>query len=58
MLGNWVAKYRAEYADEDPPLTISGRARLRELEKDVREFRLEKEFLRKATAFLRAITGE
>jgi transposase len=50
-LGNWVAKYRIEHVGEEPPLTISDRARLRELEKEVRELRLEKEFLGKAAAF-------
>lgn len=50
-LGNWVVKYRVEHAGEEPPLTISDRARLRELEKEVRELRLEKEFLGKAAAF-------
>ena len=32
-LGNWVNKYRVEHADEEPPLSISERARLRELER-------------------------
>ena len=50
-LGNWVNKYRAEHADEEPPLTISERARLRELEKEVRELRMKTEFLGKAAAF-------
>lgn len=50
-LGNWVAKYRIEHAGEEPPLTLSERARLRELEKEVRELRLEKEFLGKAASF-------
>ena len=50
-LGNWVATYRKEHAGEEPPLTLSERARLRELEKEVRELRLEKEFLGKAAAF-------
>jgi transposase len=36
-----------EHAGEEPPLTLSDRARLRELEKEVRELRLEKEFLGK-----------
>ena len=40
-----MTKYRAEHAGEEPPLTVSDRARLRELEKEVRELRLEKEFL-------------
>lgn len=48
---NWVSDYRKVHATEEPPLALSERARLRELEKEVRELRLEKEFLGKATAF-------
>lgn len=50
-LRNWVNSYRETHADAEPPLTLSERARLRELEKEVRELRLEKEFLGKAAAF-------
>jgi|ERR687897_3725547 transposase-like protein len=50
-LGNWVNKYRVEHADEEPPLTISDRARLRELERENRELRMKAEFLGKAAAF-------
>jgi transposase len=50
-LRNWVNAYRAAHAGEDAPLTISERARLRELEKENRELKLEKEFLGKAAAF-------
>jgi transposase-like protein len=50
-LGNWVAKYRAEHAGEEPPLSISERARLRELERENRELRMKCEFLGKAAAF-------
>ena len=50
-LRNWVNDYRTNHAGDEPPLTISDRARLRELEKEVRELRLEKEFLGKAAAF-------
>lgn len=50
-LGNWVNAYRKEHAGEEPPLTVSERARLRELEKEVRELRLKNEFLGKAAAF-------
>lgn len=50
-LRNWVAEYRKHHAGDEPPLTVSERARLRELEKEVRELRLEKEFLGKAAAF-------
>ncbi len=50
-LGNWVNKYRVEHADEEPPLSISDRARLRELEREYRELRMKAEFLGKAAAF-------
>jgi transposase-like protein len=50
-LGNWVNRYRAEHAEDEPPLTISERARLRELEREVRELRMKTEFLGKAAAF-------
>ena len=50
-LGNWANRYRVEHVDEEPPLTISERARLRELEKEVRELRMKTEFLGKAAAF-------
>src|ERR1039457_1220163 len=35
-LGNWVSIYRREHAGEEPPLTVSERARLRELERETR----------------------
>jgi transposase len=50
-LGNWVAKYRSEHAEDEPPLTLSERARLRELERENRELRMKSEFLGKAAAF-------
>ena len=50
-LRNWVNDYRESHAGEEPPLGVADRARLRELEKEVRELRLEKEFLGKAAAF-------
>ena len=50
-LRNWVNAYRRTRADEEPPLSMSERARLRELEKEVRELRLKSEFLGKAAAF-------
>lgn len=50
-LGNWVATYRRGHAGEEPPMTISERARLKELEKENRELRMEREFLKKAAAF-------
>ncbi|MFC5105442.1 transposase [Kibdelosporangium philippinense] len=49
-LRNWVNEYRKAHAGEESPLTVPERARLRELEKEVRELRLEKDFLGKAAA--------
>ena len=50
-LGNWVNKYRIEHADEEPPLSMSDRARLRELERENRELKMKAEFPGKAAAF-------
>jgi transposase len=50
-LGNWVAAYRREHAGEEPPLALSERARLRELERETRELKMENDFLKKAAAY-------
>jgi len=50
-LGNWVSAWRIEHVDDESVLTLSERARLKELEREVRELRMENEFLGKATAF-------
>ena len=50
-LRNWVNAYRKAHAGEEPPLSISERAELRELKEEVRELRLKSEFLGKAAAF-------
>ena len=50
-LGNWVAAYRDSNPSAEPELTLSERARLKELERENRELRMENEFLGKATAF-------
>ncbi len=47
-LGSWVKAYREKHAEDEPPLQLSERARLRELEKEVRELRVKAEFLSKA----------
>lgn len=49
-LGNWVNKYRNEHPASEE-LDISDRARLRELERENRDLRMEREFLKKAAAF-------
>ena len=50
-LGNWVNTYRREHAGEEPPLTLNERARLRELERETRELKMENDFLKKAAAY-------
>ena len=47
----WVKAYREANPEIEPPLTVTERARLAELEREVRELRLEREFLGKAAAF-------
>jgi len=50
-LGNWVRAYREKHAGEEPPLQLSDRARLRELERHNRELEMENTFLKKAAAY-------
>ncbi len=53
-LGNWVRAYKEKHAEDEPPLQLSERARLRELERENRELRLKNEFLSKAAAYFAA----
>ena len=50
-LSNWVRQFRVDHPVDEKPLTLSERARLVELEKEVRELRMKTEFLGKAAAF-------
>ena len=50
-LGNWVRAYREKHAGDEPPLQVSERARLRELERVNRELEMENTFLKKAAAY-------
>jgi transposase len=50
-LGNWVRAYRKKHAEDEPPLELSERARLRELERRNREMEMELAFLKKAAAY-------
>jgi transposase len=50
-LGNWVRDYRKAPAADEPPLELSERARLRELERRNRELEMENAFLKKAAAY-------
>jgi transposase len=47
-LGNWVAVYRREHAGENPPLSVTDHARLRDAERENRELKMENDFLKKA----------
>jgi transposase len=50
-LGNWVNAYKRDHAGEEPPLTVSERARLREQERELRELRQKVAFLEKVAAY-------
>ena len=50
-VGGWVKKYRVTHAADKPPLELSERARLRELERRNRELEMENAFLKKASAY-------
>lgn len=58
-LGNWVNVYRRQHPVEEVPLSFSERARLRDLEAEVRELRMRNEFLGKVSMTARglAVTG-
>jgi transposase-like protein len=55
-LGNWVRAYREKHGEEpeEPPLTLTERARLRELERKNRELEMKCAFLSKAAAYFAA----
>src|SRR5512142_2399344 len=50
-LRNWVKAYEKAHPQDEEPLTVSERARLRELERENQELKLEREFLGKAAAY-------
>lgn len=50
-LGNWVNAWRNENPASDPELSPTDRARMREMEDELRRLRMENEFLKKAAAF-------
>ncbi|HZW35811.1 MAG TPA: IS3 family transposase [Candidatus Deferrimicrobiaceae bacterium] len=52
-LRNWVKAYEKAHPQEEEPLTVSERARLREAERKVRDLELENEFLKKGGGLLR-----
>lgn len=50
-LSNWVKLHRDDHPEVEPPLSVSERARLHELEKETQQLRAENAFLGKAAAF-------
>ena len=57
-LGNWVKAYRELHAGDEPEMSGSERARIKGIEREVRELRMENEFLGKSVAFFARNTGE
>ena len=49
-LRNWLIKYRDAHGGTETELTVTERARLKELERENQELRAETAFLKKATA--------
>ena len=50
-LGNWVATWRGDNPQPVPDLSPVERARVSEMEAEIRRLRMENEFLKKAAAF-------
>lgn len=50
-LSTWVHRYAQEHTDGEAPLSATERFRLAAAEKEVRDLRLELEFLKKAAAY-------
>jgi len=50
-LGNWVNVYRTSNPEPEAPLTPMERARVAEMQEELRRLRMENEFLKKAAAF-------
>lgn len=50
-LGNWVNEWRRDNPEPEPELSPVERARVAEMEAEIRRLRMENEFLKKAAAF-------
>ncbi|MBA4867381.1 transposase [Streptomyces sp. PSKA54] len=50
-LRTWVRQHEREHGRQDGPLPVDERARLKELERRVRELEMENSFLKKAAAY-------
>ena len=51
-LGNWVKAWRDANPEPEVELSPTERARVKEMEDEIRRLRMENEFLKKAAAFL------
>lgn len=50
-LRRWLSKYRESHGGPESELTLTGRARLAQLERENRELRAEAAFLKKAASY-------
>jgi transposase-like protein len=50
-LGNWVNTWRREHPEPEQSISPRERARVKEMEDEIRRLRMENEFLKKAAAF-------
>ena len=50
-LGNWVNAWRREHPEPEAGVSPTERARVKEMEEEIRRLRMENEFLKKAAAF-------
>lgn len=50
-LGNWVNTWRREHPEPEQSVSPVERARVKEMEDEIRRLRMENEFLKKAAAF-------
>jgi len=51
-LGNWVNQWKQEEPEPEKALSPAERARVAEMEDEIRKLRIENEFLKKAAAFV------
>jgi transposase-like protein len=56
-LGNWVSAYRRDHAGDEPALSLPDRARLREAERELRELKIENDFLKKGVSRTLRVVG-
>lgn len=50
-LGSWVNTWRREHPEPEQSISPTERARVKEMEDEIRRLRMENEFLKKAAAF-------